>query len=106
MSDMTDNMKYYNWLKVMNFIQFLEEEDYITQNTYNDMMDNMMDIKECVEDWIEIEEEKKETKYCTLTYDKTGKDIWVTECGAEWHEKYTLLYQSFDYCQFCGKRRR
>ena len=38
--------KYMNWLSLMNFINFLQMENYIEQETAEDMRDNLMDFKE------------------------------------------------------------
>ena len=45
--------KYQHWLKVVNFLEFLSSEEYITPSTYQDLQDSMMSMKE----WCENESE-------------------------------------------------
>lgn len=47
---------YFYWLRLYNFLQFLRMEGYIEQITYDEMSDNLMNIKGAVMD----EDEKEE----------------------------------------------
>ena len=37
--------KYYYWLKMMNFLQFLNDENYIEQATYENLINDLMVLK-------------------------------------------------------------
>lgn len=54
--------KYASWLTLMNFINFLQEEEYIEQGTAEDMRDHLMDFKPDIDEDIydDLEGERRQ----------------------------------------------
>jgi len=44
--EILDFLKYDNWIKVVNFLEFLKTEDQITEQTYQIMVECMSSFKE------------------------------------------------------------
>lgn len=44
--EILDFLKYDNWIKVVNFLEFLKTEDQITEQTYQIMVECMLSFKE------------------------------------------------------------